>query len=198
MNISSVLDLFFSDSLNLRICRFFYRHRSGSFSARKIASLLSENHNTVLKHLKMLCKTNILDMQEIGRSYQYSLQKNKYSDFMLEIIHKENFLDRILESIKMHFYEPEIEAIILFGSFARSESDSESDMDICFVTSNKDLSQNSFSKTNKYFFDRMSSEYFVRIEPLVLNSNELRKKTSIAKSILREGVFVKGEAKSYA
>lgn len=137
---------------------------------REIARKLNISPETARKHLAGLKKHNILEERKEGNLLQFraKIENENYKHekilYNLGAIHDSGVVNFLYE-----YYSPK--AIILFGSYARGEDLSASDVDIGIVTSNKkrpDLS--SFEKKlarkiNLSLFTRkdVSKEFFTNI-----------------------------------
>tara|TARA_Y100001970_G_scaffold68369_1_gene87087 strand:+ start:4198 stop:4821 length:624 start_codon:yes stop_codon:yes gene_type:complete len=206
MDIKKVLNLFFGNSVELKILRFLMKHdykgmysneENVRYSARKIASFISENHSTCLKKLKTLEENNIVKRENIANSFQFSLKQNAYTQFLASIIEQENFENRIFDKIRNHFINYSVEALIVFGSYSKfGTATSESDLDICFVFKQKS-NINNFLEQNTLFFDKFLADFLIRIEPLCVSKSEFKPSVSVYKTILREGLFLIGDRKHY-
>jgi len=107
---------------------------------REIARTLSESHSTVLRKINELIKENALDFKKEGKNKVFFIKNNlKAKNYIHSAeIYKLNKLLRrypeltiILEDIKRNFKKG---MIILFGSYAKGNPKSDSDIDIYIET----------------------------------------------------------------
>ncbi|MFA6022785.1 MAG: nucleotidyltransferase domain-containing protein [Candidatus Pacearchaeota archaeon] len=112
---------------------------------REIARTLNESHSTVLRKINELTKENILDYKREGKNKVFFIKNNlKAKNYIYSAeIHKLNKLLKkhpelsiILEEIKKNFPKG---MIILFGSYAKGNPKSDSDIDIYLETNNNHL-----------------------------------------------------------
>lgn len=137
---------------------------------RKMARKLKISPETVRKHLDGLKKQDIVEGRKEGNLLQFraNIENESYKHekmlYNLRTIHDSGVVNFLHE-----YYSPK--AIVLFGSYARGEDLSASDVDIGIVTSNKkrpDLSifeKKLARKINLSLFTKkdVSNEFFTNI-----------------------------------
>ena len=124
-------------SKKIDIIKRYLNNYNKSYSGRELSRALNINHQTALNHLKELVKEKILLSSTKGRNYEYELNKeNIITEYMLRIaeLYKsmESFSNKELK-ILINEIIPYCEGIILFGSFASSTFNKESDIDLIIV-----------------------------------------------------------------
>lgn len=109
---------------------------------RKIARTLKESHSTILRKLRSLEKENVVDYKEEGKNKTYFLKKtieaknyvfSAESYKLNQILKKYSSLRTIIEKIQK---DDRIKLAILFGSYAKGISKTESDIDVYIETEN--------------------------------------------------------------
>ncbi len=112
---------------------------------REIARTLNESHSTILRKINELVKENILDYRKEGKNKIFFIKNNlKAKNYIYSAeIHKLNSLLKkhpelsiILEDIKKDFSKG---MIILFGSYAKGNPKTDSDIDIYLETNNNKI-----------------------------------------------------------
>jgi len=108
--------------------------------ARALSELLNANHITIGRKLMDLREDNIVDFRTKGKNKVFFLKRTmegKNAVMMAEIYKQSQFLSRypVLRSIFRNVQEmPDITLSVLFGSYAKGLSTSDSDIDIFIET----------------------------------------------------------------
>ena len=153
-----------------KITSLIYKHPERWIHIREIARKLNISPETVRKHLAGLKKQDILEGRKEGNLLQFRANignenyKHEKILYNLGAIHDSGVADFLYE-----YYRPK--AIVLFGSYARGEDLSRSDIDMGIVTSNKKRPNLSgfekvlARKINLSLFTRkeVSNEFFTNI-----------------------------------
>ena len=112
---------------------------------REIARTLNESHSTILRKINELLKENVLDYNKEGKNKVFFIKDNLkaenyvYSaeiDKLNQLLKKHPKLSIIFEDIKNNFSRG---MIILFGSYAKGNPKSDSDIDIYLETNDNKL-----------------------------------------------------------
>lgn len=153
-----------------KITNFIFKNPEKWIHIREIARRLRLSPETVRKHLERLKKQGIVEGRKEGNLLQFraNLENENYKHkkilHNLRAIYDSGIVDFLYES-----YRPK--AIVLFGSYARGEDLSRSDVDIGIVTSNKKrpnlsgFEKRLTRKINLSLFARkeVSNEFFTNI-----------------------------------
>lgn len=108
---------------------------------REIARTIGESHSTVLRKMKELLNENVVDYKQEGKNKTFYIKNNlKAKNYVYsaeiyklnKLLKKHPELSVIFADIKKNFPKG---MIILFGSYANSNSKPESDIDIYLETS---------------------------------------------------------------
>lgn len=125
-------------SISLRILSLYLSDYSKSFHVREIAKLLNTNHVSLIPHLEILNKEQILEFKLIGKNKVYFLNKsnvllNKYLTLVEEM--KSLYLLKSNLFFRKLFSELVSEDLIfiLFGSYANNTYNSKSDIDLLVI-----------------------------------------------------------------
>lgn len=114
---------------------------------REIARILNESHSTILRKINELVKDNILDYKKEGKNKVFFIKNNlKAKNYIYSAeIHKLNKLLKkhpelsiIFEDIKKNFSKG---MILLFGSYAKGNPKSDSDIDIYLETNDNKIKE---------------------------------------------------------
>jgi predicted nucleotidyltransferase len=117
-----------------KILELFIKNPEKEFHVRGISKLVGKSPTTVSKYLKKLASDNILLLEKKFNHllFRANVENKKYKREKL----KYN-LDLLNESGLVKFLEDQFnqpEAIVLFGSFAKAENGSKSDIDILVIS----------------------------------------------------------------
>ena len=129
------------------ILNLFIKNPEKEYHIREVARILKKSPTTISKNLNELSRQKILIKEKISNHYYFkaNAENKEYKRLKLEYN-----LKKIKESGVIEFLEEKLnypEAIILFGSWRKSENNKESDLDILVITSNKkELNLNKFEK----------------------------------------------------
>lgn len=110
----------------------FFLHPGEAFHTRELARLLDESPGSLLRDLRRLETIRLLQTNRVGNQVRYSMDQNHplYSDLQ-RIILKTTAADAVLrealESVRG------VELAFLYGSFAKGEAASQSDLDLMII-----------------------------------------------------------------
>lgn len=167
---------------------------SKSFYLREIARLLGKSHVSLIPHLKEFVEGKILNVKKVGKNRMYSLNFDNYfvCDYLIvvEKLKSIGFLknNSLLRKFYFEFDSYNLD-IILFGSFARGDFNSESDVDLLVLG---DLSS-SEKKRIKDFGKSYSRDF--HIVNLPVNDFYSSKENSLVKEILKNHIILSGADK---
>lgn len=119
-----------------KVCELFFQTPESWLHIREIARKLNISPNSVRKYVAKLKNDNVLEEKKDGNMIKFRarLDSDKYKRkkllYNLEQIYVSNLVDFLYD-----FYAPK--AIVLFGSYARGEDTSSSDVDIAILTNSK-------------------------------------------------------------
>lgn len=135
MRINNPLDEVFKNSNSVRILRQLVLYPSKVTTGRGLAGELGMNHATCIRTLDSLVDIGAVSRKTVGRSSVYEMPKDSilYRDFLMPLFEKEaNLLNELVgtlgRGVKQH-----VAAIYIFGSVARAEDTSVSDVDIALI-----------------------------------------------------------------
>jgi len=114
---------------------------------RELAKELETSLTRIQSSLKELRNLNIVDYKEEGKNHTYFIKKNLASKSLilnaenyklLKLLAKYNYLESIFEKI---IKQDKDSVILLFGSYAKGNEKSESDLDIYIETKNQEIKE---------------------------------------------------------
>jgi|YelNatPaOPRAMG01_1025707.scaffolds.fasta_scaffold77154_3 predicted nucleotidyltransferase len=197
MIFNKILNSIFSSSSHIAVLRALQHHNTG-ISGREIARLSGLSPKSALYALSSLENIKIVKRVIGGRDHLFTLNRVNYlvKNGILPILQIENnYLPRLLSIIKQKLSKQCI-SIILFGSVARNDETSDSDLDICFVVQNKNVKNNILPSVH-HLQDRIFNEFGASLAPVYFTLDEFRKRASKnlppVNSIIREGILISGK-----
>lgn len=119
------------------ILNFFIKEPEKQFHVRQISKLLDKSPTTISKYLKELEEKNILKSEKKLNHllFKANVENEKFKqlklNYNLNLLYDSGLVDYLIKELNYP------EAIILFGSFARAENSSASDIDLLIISSSK-------------------------------------------------------------
>ena len=198
MRITQPLDDIFQNKSTVRVLRQLVLFPSKVTTGRGLAKELDMNHATCIRALNALVALGVISRRSVGKSsvYEFPSDSILYKEFLKPLFEKEANLLNDLVGILSKGIRQNIQSIYLFGSVARAEDTSESDIDIAFILKSgvdKGRAEEVLG-INKREVYRL---YRIGTNALVYTSEEFermkRKGHPLAKEILSEGVLLAGK-----
>jgi len=129
------------------ILNFFIKEPEKQFHIRQISKLLGKSPTTISKYLKELKEKNILKSEKKLNHllFKANVENKKFKqlklNYNLNLLYGSGLIDYLVKELNYP------EAIILFGSFAKAENSSVSDIDLLIISpSKKDIKLTNFEK----------------------------------------------------
>jgi predicted nucleotidyltransferase len=198
MKITQPLDDIFQNKSNVRVLRQLILFPSKVTTGRGLAKELDMNHATCIRALNALVALGVISRRSVGKSsvYEFPSDSVLYKEFLKPLFEKEDNLLNDLVGILSKGIRQNIQSIYLFGSVARAEDTSESDIDIAFILKSgvdKGRAEEVLGINERAVY-RL---YQIGTNALVYTSEEFesmkRKGHSLVKEILSEGVLLVGK-----
>ena len=154
---------------------------------REIARSIGESHSTVLRKINELAKESIIDYKQEGKNKVFFIKNNlKAKNYVYsaeiyklnKLLKKHKELSIILEDIKKNFSSG---MIILFGSYAKGNEKSNSDIDIYLETTDNKI---------KNKIKELNSKLSIKIGEFDINS-------LLIKEIIKNHIIIKGVEEYY-
>jgi len=197
MKFNKLLNHVFSGPSQIAVLRALYLHKSG-ISGRETSRIAGISPKAALQALTGLEILKIVNRVIGGRDHLFTLNRENYivKNGIIPLLNSENsMLDTLLANIKKHISKYSL-SIILFGSVARGEEISSSDLDILIVIKETVSEKEVFDKLALL---RSGSEevYGVHISPLILTLKKFRKlyksDSVLIKSLRTDGKVIYGK-----
>ena len=112
----------------------FFNQPEGVFHIREIARLLGLHPNTIIKEVKKLAKSGLLEKKRVGNIVQVKANRENRLFFICKRLDniKRLYNSGLVSHLNRVYNAPE--AIILFGSYSRGEDTTKSDIDLAIIT----------------------------------------------------------------
>lgn len=149
---------------------------------------------TVHKSLTRLVDHGIVNRELLGNTYFYSLNRNHILfPVIKELVHvADNLLEKMRKSISAWENTPVI--VYLFGSAARGQMTTASDLDLLFVLENETCEKDSMFNDIYALCESLRKVTGNEINPVVFYHSEI-KNTPLFRDIIQEGVCIYGDNK---
>ncbi|HSW56662.1 MAG TPA: nucleotidyltransferase domain-containing protein [Ignavibacteriaceae bacterium] len=194
MIINRVLDHIFINTSNLAVLRVL-NDRIIGLSGRETARLAGISLRAAQLSLNSLEKLKIVNRHYGGREHSFTLNRNNYiaKEIISNIFSTEESFRTIIISHIIKKLAKLTDSVILFGSVARQEESTDSDMDICIVYSKK---IKEIEKAVSILRDMLNDKFGVTLAPFYITRKEfktrVRKSKSPVDSIIKEGKVISG------
>lgn len=194
MIINRVLDHIFINTSNLAVLRVLNERVIG-LSGRETARLAGISLRAAQLSLNSLESLKIVNRHYGGREHIFTLNRKNYivKEIISSIISaEESFRNSIFKKIKSKLAKV-TDSVILFGSVARQEESTDSDLDICIVYS-RGLKK--IEEVVSRLRDELNDNFGVTLAPFYITKKEfktsVRKGKSPTDSIIDEGKVLSG------
>ncbi len=200
MKIHDNLDAILRQGTKIKILRFLFSEKdehTGRGIARSIGMSASSTHKT----LQEMKSAGLINVRKKGNASLYKLQEDNYivKELLEPLFKKERSLYKdIILLIKRDLLQQKekIVSIAIFGSVARKEETSRSDIDLVIIAKDKIGKARVDKAMNKLSID-MAKKFSVAISPYILTKTAIRKKfikkQAIISSILENHQLIYGE-----
>lgn len=193
MRLHNYLEDALGSRVKINVLRELFKYRSKSFTIRELAASTKDvTHTAVRKALGDLQGVNIIKVEHHGQSNLITLNdKCEIYDVLVTLFGK--------ETQTFYYFTQELKKVVpngiiscvIFGSVARGEEDPDSDIDVLFITDNKETVHKFVENKLQMFVSR----YGNAISPYIMSKAEFarKKNTAFVKGILENYKLVKGE-----
>ena len=196
MTFTNVLDDILGQKSKIKVLRFLIKVRT-PFTGRELAHLVGLSPEKTRQVLKDFQEQGVVEVQNAGRANLYRLRKESklVKDLLVPLFNSERKLPKELaETIRKGVSFPVV-SIILFGSLARGEERSDSDIDVLILTEN-DGDLRKAQKEIESIENRVIEEFSNRLSPLIWKVREFQRrykaKDRLLRQIMKEGIVIHG------
>ena len=198
MIFNRTLNYIFSSFTHIAVLRVLQYSKAG-LTGREISRRANITAKSALNALTNLEKLKIVKRQIGGRDHIFTINYKHYLVVkgILPLLEAENnFLKDLMNAVKKKFSR-KCESIILFGSVARKEEELGSDLDLCFVVTNKRVQKKLEVEVNDEF-NILAERYGVILAVLFFTTEEYKRKAKKneqpIKDITKDGILISGKA----
>lgn len=200
MRIHDKLDEILKHGSKIKILRFLFSERdehTGRAIARGIGMSVSSTYNT----LQEMKGEGLIAARKKGNAILYKLQDDNYivKKLLEPLFHRERSIySDVVSLIKRNLLPAKnrIVSVVIFGSVARKEETSRSDIDLAVIVKNKGVKAEIDKKMDKLSVD-MAKKFGTAIFPYILTVSEIRqkytKKQPVIKAIYENNRLIFGE-----
>ncbi len=196
MQINNVLNAVFSAQSNMIIMRAMINYNLG-ITGREVSRITGLSPRACLNSLSSLESLGIIKRLRGGRDHSFQLNTRHflYSEVISPLlIAEKKFQDAIKKDITYKL-KGKCRSIYVFGSVARKEDSSGSDLDVCIVINNKKdqrTLENEITELSKDIIQK----YGITLSPFFITANDFTHKYNLNKApvadIVKEGILIYG------
>jgi predicted nucleotidyltransferase len=180
MKFSTLLIDILNSKTKLKIVKFLLTHEA-SMSEREIASILKVSHMSINRTMRELSEVNFVNFVTIGKAHLWKVNRKSYafkvlSEFIKGVSRIKNPLDDLKDMILTNIPKTLIKKVVLFGSVAKGEEKTNSDIDVFFLVKDSKDKEKVSSALEK-LSNACLETYGNRLSPYILSKQETKKKT---------------------
>lgn len=192
-----MLDLVASPT-KLRLLRFL-RTSGGAHTGRQIARAVGMDPKSAALALRELTEAGLVVRRQAGRAYMHSLNTEHYliSDVLGRVLDSErDWLQAVAADVR-EAAGAQVETIVLYGSHARGEAGSRSDVDLLIVVESRTKPEGVTERLNGHRL-KIEQRYGHRLSFLVMTRRDLRDKVKkgdrLVLDIMAQGRVLTGKS----
>ncbi len=164
----------------LKIAKFLLTHEA-SMSEREIASILKVSHMSINRTMRELAEVNFVNFATVGKAHLWKVNRKSYafkvlSEFINGFSRIKDPLSDLKGVILTNIPKNLVKKVVLFGSVAKGEEKTNSDIDTFFLV--KDIKD---KKRLGPAIEKLSNAcleiYGNRLSPYILTEHEAKEKT---------------------
>jgi len=159
----------------------------GNFHIREIAKQLKINHMMIVRKIKELFDSNIVDFRKEGQNTVYFLRDNSEAKAQIFIFEQYNLINFLIkfpgfkEIIRKIQMDKRIKLALIFGSYAKGLEHKSSDLDLYLESS--DL--------------KLKEEYSKLDSKLSIKLGKFDKNSLLIKEMIKNHIIIKGGERYY-
>ncbi|PIW66442.1 MAG: hypothetical protein COW11_03305, partial [Candidatus Omnitrophica bacterium CG12_big_fil_rev_8_21_14_0_65_43_15] len=188
-HMQNILDKIINNKVKTGALRILCRRNIG-YTGRQLAGELGVSPTTASKFLGELVKEGAVMVSGAGRAYLYRINEKNYAvrKMLRPFFQKEkDIFDALIALIKKNLSKSsaDVESAIIFGSVAKKEQDTRSDVDLLVVVKNL-----KGKKKMEHVMDMISGviaqNFQIIVSPYILTADQFRKKHKEKSPLIRE------------
>ena len=178
---------------SIRLLRTLARYEGKVFTVRELSGAAGVSHPQASAVLKELEKRGVVRLQPVGRAYQVSLNEESYIvNSLIEPLFaaEKNTVGSLISAITPFFDDQRIISAAIFGSLARGDEGTASDVDFLIISDDREFANECAAKAA----DIMLSRFGHALSPLILDTEKFLRDydSDLEKSILERYILVRG------
>jgi predicted nucleotidyltransferase len=191
MKFHDYLDKALGTKTKVKALRVLFRFPGKDFTTRELSKLVGVSHTGVLKALKELEEMNVVDIGTHGRAYVVRLNNESFLIQPLRYLFdlEGNTVDHLAKDIKKAFRARDVDSVAIFGSIAKGNEESRSDIDLLIITKDKKKAEDGVSKLQ----GEIVGKYGNPISPHIMLPEEFKKESGFRKDVLSYHMVVVGK-----
>ncbi|MDP1853229.1 MAG: nucleotidyltransferase domain-containing protein [Candidatus Omnitrophota bacterium] len=180
MKFNASLIAILNSKTKLKIVKFLLTHEA-SMSEREIASILKVSHMSINRTMRELSEVNLVNFTTIGKAHLWKVNRKSYafkvlSEFIKGVSRIKDPLDDLKGVILTNMPKNLIKKVVLFGSVAKGEEKTGSDIDVFFLVKDS-RDKEKLSSALEKLSNACLETYGNRLSPYILTEQEAKKKT---------------------
>ncbi len=193
MKLHAFLEDLLGSKAKVGVLRMLFKYRPKTFTGRELAeSTGTLTHTGVRRALRELQAANLIKLEYHGRSNLINLNTDSYVYDVLQTLFNEEAKTFYSFTQELRKCVPgDVVSCAIFGSVASGMEKPDSDVDVLFITDNKEIVRRFIEEKLQFFVKRYGNV----IAPYIMSGSEfLRKKnTPFVKGVLENYKLVRGE-----
>lgn len=178
---------------SIRLLRTLVRYKGKVFTVRELSAAAGVSHPQASAVLKELERRGVVRLQPVGKAYQVTLNQESY--IVKSVIEplfaaEKNTLDSLVSAIAPFFDDPRIISAAIFGSVARDDEGTDSDIDLLIISDDREFASECAGRAVVTTLSRFGHA----LSPLILDSKKFLRDhdVDLEKSILERYILVRG------
>ncbi|MCM8797070.1 MAG: nucleotidyltransferase domain-containing protein [Candidatus Omnitrophica bacterium] len=168
-----------NSATKLKIVKFLLTHEA-SMSEREIASILKVSHMSINRTMRELSEVNFVNFVTVGKAHLWKVNRKSYafkvlSEFIKGVFGIKDPLDDLKRLILSNMPKNLVRRVVLFGSVAKGEEKTDSDIDVFFLVKDAKTKEKLEPVLEK-LSNACLETYGNRLSPYILTEQEAKKK----------------------
>ena len=189
MKYHNFIDKIFGSRIKIDLLRTLYKFGNKKWTIRELAKFNDKDHSAINYAIKELEEMDIIYLERHGKSTLITLNNKSILANLLQVFDFEkNALNKLINDIKK-ILNKKVISCILFGSIARREEKTNSDIDLLIITNNKKLIKDLIFERQRYIIEK----YGNIIQAQIYTKKQFNKNIPFVKTIGKDYMVILGE-----
>lgn len=198
MRFHRTLDDLLAPPSRLKVLREMFRNPAKDFTGRELASLAGISHPAGNHALEELERTGIVQSRRAGAAHLWRLSpEHRWTPRLSEMFRAEaQARDELISFLRARLRSPPVLAAALYGSVARSEETSSSDIDLLLIVRSEREARTLLPRLARLQAE-VARKFGSHLAPLVCTEREWRGHAwnrALIETVRKEGTFLLGSA----